>query len=91
MSNYLTIGIYREDGDFDVFATLNNETFALDPQVMTQIVELLMGAIDDGVVLHRQDAPDVVDPDGKTIEITLTNAAGEVFEGRLSQTEVPNA
>lgn len=66
MTGYLTIGRYRDDGDFDVFATLNNETFGLAPEAFAKLAGELHSAIEDGVILDRQDAPDVVSPEGAT-------------------------
>lgn len=60
---YLTYGVHRDDGDFDVMATLNGDLFD-DPEDYTRaalalLLALRLGA-PDVVILARQDAPDVL-------------------------------
>ena len=62
-TDYLTIGRYRDDDDFDVFATLNNSKFGIAPKTLARLANELRGAV-EGVILVRQDAPDVVSPEG---------------------------
>ena len=65
MTQYLTVGRFRKDGDLDVFATLNNSTFGIAPEAFARLANELRSAI-GGVTLVRQDAPDVVSPEGAT-------------------------
>lgn len=69
MNNYKTIGRIREDGEFDVFATFNNDWLELPTEEFEKLVESCRSAIPDGegVVLNRQDAPDIItlDEDGQ--------------------------
>lgn len=60
--NYVTIGRLREDGDLDVFATLNNDWLELPAAEFEKLVESCRAAIpdDEGVIYYRQDAPDVI-------------------------------
>lgn len=62
-----SIGFNRDDGDFAILATLNNndlhisdEQFAKVVTVITDMVQLFLP--DQQIIaLHRQDAPDYVD------------------------------
>lgn len=63
--NTVTIGFTREDGDFEILATMNNTADHFETArfaVMVQAAaEMLSRAIGHPVeILERQDAPDVV-------------------------------
>jgi hypothetical protein len=66
----VSIGYFREDGDFAILATLNNNDGLLSDQKFKQLieaveneyVELLYNA-HGIVVLERQDTPDYVEVD----------------------------
>lgn len=68
MSDYFTLGWHREDGSFEVVATLNFETAHMVPtyvsreRVIDNIAQMLADYLDtDLTVLERQDAPSVID------------------------------
>ena len=66
----VSIGYYREDGDFAILATLNNNDGLLSDQRFKQLIELVEGEYVEKlyythgiVVLERQDTPDYVEVD----------------------------
>jgi hypothetical protein len=66
----VSIGYYREDGDFAILATLNNNDGLLSDQRFKQLIELVEGEYVELlynahgiVVLERQDTPDYVEVD----------------------------
>lgn len=77
----VSIGYYREDGDFAVLATLNNidnfmsdevfDAFVYETQkAMQECSDLISDgliAYEDIIVLERQDAPDYVEVDNEAI------------------------
>ncbi len=80
--NTVTIGFQREDGDFQVLATLNNKDNLLTDEAFKTLVDdvasnlcsALMCQID---VLEREDTPDTVtlfNDDGEAV-----NTRGEVL------------
>lgn len=68
MSNYYSIGFTRDDGDLELFATLNNGNellSELDFQNLAYIIQDYVSDFSDlmecVIELHeRQDAPDIV-------------------------------
>jgi len=69
----VSIGYYREDGDFAILATLNNNDGLLSDQRFKQLIELVEGEYveklyytHDIMVLERQDTPDYVEIDAVT-------------------------
>jgi len=70
MNKTVSIGYYREDGDFAILATLNNNDGLLSDQRFKQLIELVEGEYveklyytHDIMVLERQDTPDYVEVD----------------------------
>ena len=71
MSNTVSIGYYREDGDFAVLATLNNNDCIYTPEAFNKLAKGLFAELymecniryPDLVILERQDAPDYVQID----------------------------
>jgi len=70
MNKTVSIGYYREDGDFAILATLNNNDGLLSDQRFKQLIELVedeyvekLYHTHDIVVLERQDTPDYVEVD----------------------------
>ena len=71
MSNTVTIGYYREDGDFAVLATLNNNDGIYTPEAFNKLIKNIFNELfvecniryPDLVILERQDAPDYVQID----------------------------
>lgn len=63
MSNYLTIGRIREDGDLDVAATLNNDWIYLPKNEFLHCAKTLAKNLlgKDFVIVERQDAPDAIE------------------------------
>ena len=64
----VSLGLYRDDGDFAVLATLNNNDAHFDAVTFAQIVDILRLTLSvqlgEGVaVLERQDTPDYVSLD----------------------------
>ena len=66
----VSIGYFRDDGDFAILATLNNNDGLLSDQRFKQLVELVEGEYveklyysHDIMVLERQDTPDYVEVD----------------------------
>jgi hypothetical protein len=64
----VSIGYYREDGDFAILATLNNNDGLLSDQKFKQLIELVESDFveklyytHDIMVLERQDTPDYVE------------------------------
>mgnify|MGYP003346698151 CR=1 FL=1 len=60
-----TIGFTRDDGDFEILATLNNTAQHYAPEIFAVIVkdtaEALMRAMGHQIdILEREDAPDVI-------------------------------
>jgi len=63
--NTATLGFTREDGDFEVLATLNNTAQHYAPEIFAVIVkdtaEALMNAMAHQIdILEREDAPDTI-------------------------------
>ena len=63
--NTVSIGFTRDDGDFQLLATLNNNDAYLSPRGFALLVEGLRKEFQERIgqqvqVLHRQDAPDYV-------------------------------
>ncbi len=61
----VSIGFFREDGDFAILATMNNNDGHLGEDMFTVIVNLLASELCSSLghqidVLERQDAPDYV-------------------------------
>jgi len=63
------IGFHRDDGDFQLLASLNNNDELIPPAQFTGIVHFLLNQLQDALssqgehtlaVLERQDAPDYV-------------------------------
>jgi len=63
-----SIGFVREDGDFELLATLNNSAGHLPTEVFDGLVEKTVGLFrSEGIeveALEREDAPDVVSIEG---------------------------
>ncbi len=59
-TGFRTIGIHGEEGEFAVFATLNNETFRIPPKVFEKLTRGIRKAIKNGEILEREDAPTTV-------------------------------
>lgn len=64
--NTATIGFLREDGDFAILATLNNNDEHMSPEqfqaIARTLCEQLAAATGNAIqALHRQDAPDYID------------------------------
>ena len=66
----VSIGYYREDGDFAILATLNNNDGLFSDQKFKQLIELVESDFveklyytHDIMVLERQDTPDYVEVD----------------------------
>lgn len=88
---YLTLGIEREDGDFQVLATLNNADNLMDRNVFESIArnltDTLAAATDEKTfALRRQDVPDYIECEGEVFSesmrdnsITLEKAALNVL------------
>ena len=62
-----TLGFTREDGDFEILATMNNTANHYEPARFVVLVqataEALAAAIGHAVeILEREDAPAVIDP-----------------------------
>jgi hypothetical protein len=73
MNKTVSIGYYREDGDFAILATLNNNDGLLSDQRFKQLIELVESEYveklyytHDIMVLERQDTPDYVEVDAVT-------------------------
>ena len=67
----VSIGYHREDGDFAVLATLNNNDGLIGEDLFAYLAnglcEALTGEIGELVeILERQDAPDYVTTEGET-------------------------
>ena len=68
----VSIGYHREDGDFAVLATLNNNDGHMDDEDFEYVVGKVFHQIElrtNGLhleTLERQDAPDYVTPEGET-------------------------
>jgi len=66
MSNCYSIGIERDDGDFHILATLNNNDQLMTEEVFetfrTIVVSQLRSLTDAGYItaMERQDAPDYI-------------------------------
>ena len=62
----LTVGFFREDGDFEVVATFNNSGHHLSPVHFNKFVNDYIDSYDGHSSTHalevfvRQDAPDVI-------------------------------
>lgn len=69
--NTVSIGYYREDGDFAVVVTLNNNDGIYTPEAFNRLVQYLIIILKmeqeiyhpDLIVLNRQDTPDYVQID----------------------------
>lgn len=66
----VSIGYYREDGDFAVLATLNNNDGIYTPEAFNKLVILIFHKLSSAAImsgelsiLERQDAPDYVQID----------------------------
>ena len=68
----VSIGYYREDGDFAVLATLNNNDGIYTPEAFNRLVILIFHKLSSAAImpgawqlsiLERQDAPDYVQID----------------------------
>lgn len=60
-----SIGYYREDGDFAIVATLNNNDGLMDDEAFAYVLTKLAGMLTHESeqpmgILERQDAPDYV-------------------------------
>jgi hypothetical protein len=68
----VSIGYHRDDGDFAILATLNNNDGHLTVEDFEQICKSLLKAITIAdnhhhvVILERQDTPDYVTIEGET-------------------------
>ena len=69
----VSIGYYREDNDFAILSTLNNNDGLLSDQRFKQLIELVESEYveklyytHDIMVLERQDTPDYVEIDAVT-------------------------
>jgi len=65
MSIYYSIGIERDDGDFHILATLNNNDELVSVEdfeaLLKSTVEFLEKATDEPILaLQRQDTPDYI-------------------------------
>ena len=61
----VSIGFFREDGDFAIVATLNNNDGLLDDETFAYVLTKLAGRLTHESeqpmsILERQDAPDYV-------------------------------
>lgn len=61
----VSIGIMRDDGDFAILATLNNNDERFEPELFDQLARGLRATMtrvlgEDIEILERQDAPDYV-------------------------------
>jgi hypothetical protein len=67
-----SIGFYREDGDFAILATLNNNDELIDGGTFTYLLDMIHDRLQKALsdeqgeilrieTLERQDAPDYVD------------------------------
>jgi hypothetical protein len=70
MNKTVSIGYYREDGDFAILATLNNNDNNLPDDEFNKLIKLVESEYveklyytHDIVVLERQDTPDYVEID----------------------------
>jgi hypothetical protein len=66
----VSIGFYREDGDFAILATLNNNDAHLADSVYKEIVQDLTATLAHSSmrrlsVLERQDTPDYINTQGE--------------------------
>jgi hypothetical protein len=64
--NTVSIGYYREDGDFAILATFNNNDEHLSRSELNEVCGFMcdylnMHTDESIVILERQDAPDYVD------------------------------
>ena len=63
MTTY-SIGYYREDGDFAILATLNNNDGHYSPNRFNRIVSDMIDALEinseEIIALERQDTPDYI-------------------------------
>jgi hypothetical protein len=68
----VSIGYHREDGDFAVLATLNNNDEHMHDEDFEQICKSLFRALDVSTTglhikaIERQDAPDYVTTEGES-------------------------
>jgi hypothetical protein len=69
--NTVSIGYYREDGDFAVVVTLNNNDGIYTPETFNKLIKNIFNELytecdicyPDLIVLERQDTPDYVQID----------------------------
>lgn len=66
----VSIGFYREDGDFAILATLNNNDAHLADSIFKEIVQDLTATLAHASmrrlsVLERQDTPDYINTQGE--------------------------
>ena len=59
MTTY-SIGFYRNDGDFHILATLNNNDGYFSKQHFEEIKENLLKETGGVIAIPRQDAPDYI-------------------------------
>lgn len=81
----VSIGFYRDDGDFQLLATLNNNDELVrdfDELVVSVISQIrLRLLIDEAIVaLSRQDAPDYVDQSEEEMDVDLDDIAMPVID-----------
>jgi hypothetical protein len=64
--NTVSIGFHREDGDFAILATLNNNDNHINAEIFNELVKLMTMTLGHAterhlVALERQDTPDYVE------------------------------
>jgi hypothetical protein len=62
----VSIGFHRENGDFAILATLNNNDNHINAEIFNELVKLMTMTLEHAterrvVALERQDAPDHVE------------------------------
>ena len=74
----VSIGYYREDGDFAILSTLNNNDGNLTDDEFNKLIKLVehefvekLYQFNSIVVLERQDTPDYITIEGEANEDTL--------------------
>lgn len=63
-NSHYVIGWFREDGDFDVVAAVNNYQFADDGQTLRAIVAVIQASMPDSesiVAIRREELIDVIE------------------------------
>jgi hypothetical protein len=66
MKMTVSIGYYRDDSDFAILATVNNNGEYLDPSEFDEMCDFMQDYLKTNtfkniIILERQDAPDYVD------------------------------